>query len=56
MGEGEPPPGALSTAVYGPGRRRAAAHAEGRLDASQGHGAPVADLRSRKRADETALR
>ncbi len=56
MCEGEPTPGALSTAVYGPGRRGAAAHAERRLDAAQRGGAAVADLRSRKRADEAALR
>jgi hypothetical protein len=56
MCEGEPPPGALSTAVYGPGRRGAAAHAERRLDAAQRRGAAVADLRSRERADEAALR
>jgi hypothetical protein len=56
MGEGEPPSGALSTAVYGPGRRRAAARAERRLDAAQRRCAAVADLRSREGADEAALR
>ena len=56
MREGEPPPGALSTAMHGPGRRCAAARAERRLDAAQRRGAAIADLHSRKRADETALR
>jgi hypothetical protein len=55
MREGEPPPGALSTPVHGPGRRRAAARAERRLDAAQRHGTAVADLRSRERADEAPL-
>jgi hypothetical protein len=56
MHKGESPPGALSTAEYGPGRRCAAARAERRLDAAQCRGATVADLRSRERADEAALR
>jgi hypothetical protein len=56
MREGEPPPGALATAVHGPSRRRAAARAERRLNAAQRRGAAIADLRSRERADEAALR
>ena len=56
MREREPPPGALSTAVDGPGRRRAAARAERGFDSSQRRGAAIADLRPRERADEAALR
>ena len=56
MREGEPPPGALSTAMHGPGRRRAAARAERRLDSAQRRGAAIADLRPGGRADEAALR
>ena len=56
MREGKPPPGAFSTAVHGPSRRRAATRAKRRLDAAQRGGAAVADLRSRERADEATLR
>lgn len=56
MREGEPPPGAFSTAMHGPGRRCTAARAERRLDAAQRRCAAVADLRSGERADEAALR
>ena len=56
MREREPPPGAFSTTLYGPGRRRAAACAKRRLDAAQRRGAVLANLRSRERADEAALR
>jgi hypothetical protein len=53
--ERESAPGALATALDGPGRRGAATGAKRRLDAAQRRRAPVADLRSRERADETAL-
>ncbi len=54
--EGEPPAGTLRTAVYGPGRRRAATHAERRLDAAQRRSAAVAYLRSGEGANKAALR
>jgi hypothetical protein len=56
MREGKPPPGAFSTAVHRPGRRRAATRAKRRLDAAQRRSATVADLRSWEKADEAALR
>ena len=55
MGEGESPPGAFSTALYWPGRRRAATRAKRRPDAAQRRGAAVTDLRSGERADDAAL-
>jgi hypothetical protein len=54
--EREPPSGALTAPSYGPGRGRAATCAKRWLDAAQRRRAPVADLRSRERADEAALR
>jgi hypothetical protein len=56
MRESEAPPGALATAVHGPGRGGAAARTERRLDAAQRRGAAVTDLRSRERANEATLR
>jgi len=55
MRKGEPAPGALSTPVYRPGRRRPAPYAERRLDAAQRRSTSVADLPSRERADQAAL-
>jgi len=56
MREGKPPPGAFSTAVHGPGRRRAATGAKRLLDASQRRSAAAADLRPWEKADEATLR
>ena len=54
--ERESASGALAAALRGPGRRRAATCAKRWLDAAQRRRAPVADLRSRERTDEAALR
>ena len=54
--EGEPATGALSTTVDRPGRWRTAPLAQRRLDTAKGRGTTVANLCSRKRADEAALR
>jgi hypothetical protein len=54
-GERELPAGTLHTALHGPGRRRAAAHAERRLDVAEPRCAVVAYLCSGERADEAAL-
>jgi hypothetical protein len=56
MRERESASGALAAALYRPGRRGAATCAERWLDAAQCRRAAVADLRSRERADEAALR
>jgi hypothetical protein len=56
MREREPASGALTAPSYGPGSRRAATTAMRRLDATQRRRTAVADLRSRERADEAALR
>jgi hypothetical protein len=53
--ERELPAGTLHTALHGPGRRRAAAHAERRLDVAEPRCAVVAYLCSGARADEAAL-
>jgi hypothetical protein len=56
MRERESASGALAAALYRPGRRGAATGAKRWLDAAQRRRAAVADLRSRERADEAALR
>jgi hypothetical protein len=56
MRERESASGAFTAASDGPGRRSAATRAKRWLDAAQCRRAPVADLRSRERADEAALR
>jgi hypothetical protein len=56
MRERESASSALAAALHGPGRGRAATSAKRRLDPTQRRRAPVADLRSRERADEAALR